>query len=107
MIYINHKREVNAATFCTNAISTTKYNLFTFLPKFFFEQFGRASNFFFLFMAIVGLIPEAAIISPYLAILPLAIVLIVSGIKEVFEDTRRVRVGPYRATGARELRRLI
>jgi hypothetical protein len=57
-------------------------------------QFGRASNFFFLFMAVVGLIPAAAIISPVLAIMPLAIVLTVSAIKEVYEDTRRVRRRP-------------
>jgi len=91
LIYVNYKRDVNMRSFPSNSISTTKYNAVTFFPKFFFEQFGRASNFFFLFMACVALIPQAAIISPYLAVMPLVIVLAVSAIKEIIEDTRRVR----------------
>jgi hypothetical protein len=37
-IYIGHKREVNVAAFCSNGVSTTKYSVVSFLPKFFFEQ---------------------------------------------------------------------
>lgn len=59
--------------------------------RFFWEQFGRASNFFFLFTACVALVPEAAVIDPVLAVAPLIIVLVVAAVKEIVEDFRRVR----------------
>lgn len=37
--------------FCSNRISTTKYNVFTFIPRFLFDQFRRYANLFFLFIA--------------------------------------------------------
>ncbi len=43
---------VNSSTqtvrFMSNHISTAKYNLLSFLPKFLFEQFRRYANIFFL-----------------------------------------------------------
>jgi phospholipid-transporting ATPase len=39
---------------CLNlGITTGKYNLFTFVPKFLFEQFSKYANLFFLFIAII------------------------------------------------------
>mgnify|MGYP002051192916 CR=1 FL=1 len=35
-------------TFRSNRISTAKYNIFSFIPKFLFEQFRRYANCFFL-----------------------------------------------------------
>ena len=43
--------------FSSNEISTTKYNVFSFLPKFLHEQFRRATNAFFGFTAILYLLP--------------------------------------------------
>ena len=39
--------------FCSNRISTTKYNFLTFLPLFLFDQFRRYANLFFLFISIL------------------------------------------------------
>lgn len=39
--------------FCSNRISTSKYNLFTFIPFFLFDQFRRYANLFFLFISII------------------------------------------------------
>ena len=39
--------------FKNNSISTTKYNVFTFVPKFLFEQFQKYANIFFLFISII------------------------------------------------------
>ena len=36
-----------------NSVSTTKYNIFTFLPKNLFEQFHRIANFYFLIIIIL------------------------------------------------------
>ena len=38
-IFINH--QLQSVKYCSNSISTSKYNVLTFLPKFLFEQFGK------------------------------------------------------------------
>jgi len=38
--------------YISNSISTSKYSLVTFLPKFLFEQFRKYSNIFFLFIVV-------------------------------------------------------
>jgi len=42
--------------FCSNRVSTAKYNALSFLPCFLFEQFRRYSNCFFLFIALLQVI---------------------------------------------------
>ncbi|GMH22044.1 hypothetical protein Nepgr_023887 [Nepenthes gracilis] len=72
----------------SNYISTTKYNILTFLPKALFEQFRRAANIYFLLAAILSLTS----ISPFSAvsmIAPLAIVVGLTMAKEAVEDWRR------------------
>ncbi|KAG6541122.1 hypothetical protein Mapa_017493 [Marchantia paleacea] len=72
----------------SNYVSTTKYNLITFLPKALFEQFRRVANLYFLLAAAISLTPVA----PYSAsslIAPLVFVVGVSMIKEAVEDSRR------------------
>lgn len=71
-------------------MSTTKYTIPNFMPRFFFEQFGKASNFFFLFCACIAMVPQAAIINPGLAVTPLLVVLALTCLKELVEDFRRV-----------------
>lgn len=39
--------------FCSNKVSTAKYNVLSFIPIFLFEQFRRYSNIFFLFIALL------------------------------------------------------
>lgn len=43
--------------FKNNSISTTKYNAFTFVPKFLFEQFQKYANIFFLFISCIQVSP--------------------------------------------------
>uniref|UniRef100_A0A5B6ZSR3 Phospholipid-transporting ATPase n=1 Tax=Davidia involucrata TaxID=16924 RepID=A0A5B6ZSR3_DAVIN len=74
--------------YCSNYISTTKYNIITFLPKAIFEQFRRVANVYFLLAAILSLTP----IAPFSAvsmIAPLAFVVGLSMAKEALEDWRR------------------
>jgi hypothetical protein len=42
-----------STNFITNHISTSKYSILTFLPKFLFEQFRKYSNIFFLCIAVL------------------------------------------------------
>lgn len=74
--------------YTSNNISTTKYNVVTFLPKALFEQFRRAANIYFLLAACLSLTS----ISPFSAvsmIAPLAIVVGLTMAKEAVEDWRR------------------
>ncbi|KAL5999628.1 putative phospholipid-transporting ATPase 4 [Asimina triloba] len=72
----------------TNYISTTKYNIVTFLPKAVFEQFRRVANLYFLLAAILSLTPVAPF-SAVSMIAPLAFVVGLSMAKEALEDWRR------------------
>ncbi|KAF9564813.1 calcium transporting ATPase [Agrocybe pediades] len=75
--------------FCSNFVSTSKYNLATFLPKFLFEQFSKYANLFFLFTALIQQIPGVSPTQPYTTIVPLAVVLMASAFKEIQEDLKR------------------
>ncbi|KAK8939156.1 putative phospholipid-transporting ATPase 4 [Platanthera zijinensis] len=72
----------------TNCISTTKYNIITFLPKAIFEQFRRVANLYFLLAAVLSLTPVAPF-SAMSMIAPLAFVVGLSMAKEALEDWRR------------------
>jgi len=72
-----------------NHISTAKYNIATFIPKFLLEQFSKYANLFFLFTAVLQQIPNISPTNRYTPIVPLTLVLIVSAIKELVEDYRR------------------
>lgn len=72
-----------------NSVSTSKYNIITFLPKFIFEQFSKYANLFFLFTACIQQIPNVSPTSRYTTILPLGLVLLASAFKELEEDLKR------------------
>lgn len=74
-----------------NYISTTKYNIATFIPKFLFEQFSKYANLFFLFTSIIQQVPGVSPTNRYTTIGTLMVVLLVSAIKEVLEDLKRAR----------------
>lgn len=82
--------EAKIRNYCDNYVSTTKYNLVTFLPKSLFEQFRRVANFYFLVTGILAFTPLA----PYTAvsaIIPLIIVIGATMAKEGIEDWRRAQ----------------
>lgn len=71
-----------------NYISTTKYNVLTFLPIALFEQFRRVANLYFLLAAIFSLISLAPFSRASL-IAPLVLVVGISMLKEAVEDWHR------------------
>ncbi|KAI0827823.1 phospholipid-translocating P-type ATPase [Trametes gibbosa] len=77
------------AEFCNNYVSTSKYNVATFVPKFLFEQFSKYANLFFLFTALIQQIPDVSPTNPYTTIAPLSVVLLASAFKETQEDLKR------------------
>ncbi|KAL2534070.1 putative phospholipid-transporting ATPase 4 [Abeliophyllum distichum] len=90
MVYCNqpHLHEQKPLRYRTNYISTTKYNIITFLPKAIFEQFRRVANLYFLLAAILSL-TDISPFSPVSMIAPLAFVVGLSMAKEALEDWRR------------------
>ena len=52
-IYFLSPDQNREGRFCSNRISTTKYNILTFFPLFLFDQFRRYANLFFLFISIL------------------------------------------------------
>lgn len=50
---IQINRQLQEVKFKKNSISTSKYNVLTFLPKFLFEQFQKYSNIFFFFIVML------------------------------------------------------
>ncbi|KAF3938341.1 hypothetical protein ABW19_dt0210425 [Dactylella cylindrospora] len=89
MIHINNPPANSLNKYVDNHVSTTKYNIATFLPKFLYEQFSKYANLFFLFTAIIQQIPNISPTNRYTTIVPLILVLIVSAIKELIEDWKR------------------
>ncbi|KAL3880445.1 hypothetical protein ACJMK2_032682, partial [Sinanodonta woodiana] len=77
--------------YCSNKISTAKYSILTFLPKFLFEQFRKYANIFFLFIALLQQIPHVSPTGRYTTAVPLIFILTVSAIKEIIEDYKRHR----------------
>lgn len=89
IIHLNNPPANAANKYVDNHVSTAKYNIITFLPKFLFEQFSKYANLFFLFTAILQQIPGISPTKRYTTIVPLGVVLLVSAVKEYVEDYRR------------------
>ncbi|KAJ4752769.1 Phospholipid-transporting ATPase [Rhynchospora pubera] len=85
VVYAN---EPDSLSFPSNNISTTKYNVFTFIPKSLFEQFRRVANMYFLITACLAY-TDLAPYSSTSAVYPLVLVILVTMLKELIEDWRR------------------
>ncbi|KAL5035257.1 hypothetical protein RTP6_002978 [Batrachochytrium dendrobatidis] len=81
--------ESTQAMFPSNEINTSKYTLLSFLPHNLFEQFRRFANIFFLTLAILQFFPTYQSINPWVAALPLILIITATCIKDAFEDYRR------------------
>ncbi|XP_031816631.1 phospholipid-transporting ATPase IB isoform X2 [Sarcophilus harrisii] len=85
-IYFNQPQQTK---FHDNRVSTAKYSVVTFLPRFLYEQIRRAANAFFLFIALLQQIPDVSPTGRYTTLVPLIFILTVAGIKEIIEDYKR------------------
>eukprot|EP00033_Pygsuia_biforma_P003853 GCRY01004221.1.p1 GENE.GCRY01004221.1~~GCRY01004221.1.p1 ORF type:complete len:743 (+),score=192.76 GCRY01004221.1:204-2432(+) len=86
----SHNPELNSSFFyAPNKVRTTKYTIFSFLPKNLFEQFRRLANSYFLAICIILLLPGVNPVPPITSILPLALVITISAVREAFEDYAR------------------
>ena len=91
--FINdNQKNKEAYNFKNNKIDTTKYNIFTFLPKGLLYQFMRLANVYFLFTAILQCIPIISPLGSATALVPIIFVLAVSLIREAYEDCKRANL---------------
>ncbi|SMN21489.1 similar to Saccharomyces cerevisiae YAL026C DRS2 Aminophospholipid translocase (flippase) that maintains membrane lipid asymmetry in post-Golgi secretory vesicles [Maudiozyma saulgeensis] len=89
IINMNDRHSNSEFSYCDNHISTTKYNVATFLPKFLFQEFSKYANLFFLCTSAIQQVPNVSPTNRYTTIGTLMCVLIVSAMKEIIEDTKR------------------
>eukprot|EP00731_Ephydatia_muelleri_P030919 Em0022g433a len=88
-IYINNPARNGG--FCHNRISTTKYSIVTFIPRFLYDQFRRYANVFFLLIASLQQIPGVSPTGRFTTAIPLLLVLLATAVKEIIEDLRRYK----------------
>ncbi len=75
-----------------NEIQTSKYTWYNFLPKNLLVQFSKVANVFYLFIAFLQMIPLLTITGGVPVMLyPLTTVILISMIKDIFEDSKRHR----------------
>ncbi|KAK4799242.1 hypothetical protein SAY86_024607 [Trapa natans] len=92
LVYINDPGRTNQRfEYARNSIRTAKYSFITFLPRNLFEQFHRVAYIYFLVIAILNQLPQLAVFGRGASILPLAFVLLVTAVKDAYEDYRRHR----------------
>jgi hypothetical protein len=73
-----------------NKVVTAKYTWWNFIPKNLFEQFKKTSNIYFVFICFMQTRPAITISGGVPANLgPLIMVLVVSMLKDAFEDYQR------------------
>ncbi|KAH3682401.1 hypothetical protein WICPIJ_006626 [Wickerhamomyces pijperi] len=72
-----------------NKIRTTKYTAISFIPKNLIFQFKNVANIYFLIMNILGFISIFGTPNPALNLVPLIVIVILTAIKDAFEDSRR------------------
>jgi len=81
--------------FPNNNIKTSKYEIYSFLPKFLLEEFDprtKIANVYFLIIAALQCIPQISNTSGYPTFLiPLSIILLINGVLAAFEDMVRHR----------------
>ena len=79
--------DLNAKGFPLNKIVTNKYNIFTFIPKNLATQFSKMSNIYFLIIGIMQTFKRISITNGVCTMAaPLGFVILVSMLKDAFED---------------------
>ncbi|KAI0161169.1 phospholipid-translocating P-type ATPase [Hypoxylon sp. FL1284] len=91
--------------YVSNTIRTSRYTLIDFLPKQIIFQFTRLANFYFLCVGIPQAIPGLSTTGSYTTILPLLFFVLLTIIKEGYDDFKRHRLDNLEnANGTRVLK---
>ncbi|KAF6252040.1 hypothetical protein COO60DRAFT_1463913 [Scenedesmus sp. NREL 46B-D3] len=80
------RRRRPPGAFISNELVTSKYNALSFLPVNLYQQFKRVANMYFLALVCLQAIPGLSPVPWWGTLFPLAVVLLVNGVKEAFDD---------------------
>ncbi|EPS42478.1 hypothetical protein H072_3562 [Dactylellina haptotyla CBS 200.50] len=83
--------ERRSKQYINNTIRSSRYSIWSFLPKQLIYQFSKLANFYFLIIAILQLIPSLSTTGRLTTIVPLSLFVAFSMAKEGFDDFRRYR----------------
>lgn len=88
---INNKEECQPTNYMSNKTDNRKYNIFTFLPLFLYNEYKHFSNFYFLLVAIIQLYEpfRVGLLITYVG--PIAIVTGLSLIKEMWDEFKKTK----------------
>ncbi|KZL82759.1 p-type atpase, partial [Colletotrichum incanum] len=78
--------------YVSNAIRTSRYTVYDFIPKQLFFQFSRIGNFYFLCVGVPQTIPGLSTTGNFTVILPLLFFVLVTVAKEGYDDFKRHRL---------------
>jgi phospholipid-translocating ATPase len=78
--------------YINNAITSSRYTLYNFLPRQLAFQFSKIANCYFLGVSIMQMIPGLSTTGTYTTIIPLAFFIILSMAREGYDDFRRHRM---------------
>ena len=90
-LFINDQAKNSEFGFVSNYIRTTKYTLLTFLPLSILYQYMKLANCYFLLLCFLTCIPSISPWAPSTQIGPTIFVLLISIIREGYEDIKRYR----------------
>nr|XP_034359017.1 phospholipid-transporting ATPase FetA-like [Arvicanthis niloticus] len=89
ILQANNRRFNSLFEYPDNSIKTSKYGFFNFLPMNLFEQFQRLANAYFLILLFLQLVPEISSLAWYTTVIPLIVVLSITGVKDAVDDVKR------------------
>ncbi|KAH3674993.1 hypothetical protein WICPIJ_009379 [Wickerhamomyces pijperi] len=75
--------------FLGNTISSSRYSLYSFLPKQLYAQFSKIANIYFMTVSILQMIPSWSTTGTYTTIIPLLVFISISMLREAYDDWRR------------------
>ncbi|KAK1970913.1 phospholipid-translocating P-type ATPase [Colletotrichum sublineola] len=78
--------------YLSNAIRTSRYTVYDFVPKQLLFQFSRIGNFYFLCVGVPQTIPGISTTGSFTTILPLLFFVLVTIVKEGYDDFKRHRL---------------
>ncbi|VEU21703.1 DEKNAAC102220 [Brettanomyces naardenensis] len=84
--------ERKGRSYLSNTITSSKYTLFSFLPRQLFAQFSKLANCYFFIVAIMQLIPTWSTTGTTTTIIPLSVFVSISIAREGWDDLRRHRL---------------
>lgn len=90
IVHVNDAARNTELGYCDNFITTSKYTVISFVPKFLFESFRKLANLYFLAICIMQCIPQISNTNGQPSTLPpLAFIIFVDAVFAILEDRKR------------------